>query len=113
MAVIILTTLLLLIISYVMPDSRLDVGAMSLAALNPVHALTMGLKDLSFYDQFNQKWPNQRMFYQFNAFSSAVFLCVDTILIVLITLLLDLMLPSAGQTGINFVTLVNSLSIFI
>jgi hypothetical protein len=81
---------------------------MCAVSLNPISALRMGLHDLRFYDRFGLfPWPGNRMGYQFNIFFSGIFLIVDAILLILITFLLDFVLPSAGQPGVDFGKLVD------
>ncbi|KAI6174343.1 ABC transporter ced-7 [Aphelenchoides besseyi] len=99
---IIISAILLTVFSFVSPQNRLDIGMMCVSSLNPVFALKAGLHDLRFYDRHGMfPWPGNRMGYQFNIFFAFLFLIIDTVIIVLLTFLLDTVLPSPGQTGIN------------
>ncbi|KAI6192790.1 ABC transporter ced-7 [Aphelenchoides fujianensis] len=102
MTVIILSSLLLCVFAFVAPQNALDMGMMSLCSLNPVFAVKAGLHDLRFYDRHGTfPWPGNRMGYQFNVFFAFLFLIFDTIVLILLTLLLDFVIPSAGQPGLT------------
>ncbi|KAI6234897.1 ABC transporter, ATP-binding protein [Aphelenchoides fujianensis] len=102
MTVIILSSILLCVFAFVAPQNALDMGMMSLCSLNPVFAVKAGLHDLRFYDRHGTfPWPGNRMGYQFNVFFAFLFLIFDTILVILLTLLLDFVIPSAGQPGLT------------
>ncbi|KAI6211061.1 ABC transporter ced-7 [Aphelenchoides besseyi] len=87
---IIISAILLTVFSFVSPQNRLDIGMMCVSSLNPVFALKAGLHDLRFYDRHGMfPWPGNRMGYQFNIFFAFLFLIIDTVIIVLLTFLLD------------------------
>uniref|UniRef100_A0A1I7S9H8 ABC transporter domain-containing protein n=1 Tax=Bursaphelenchus xylophilus TaxID=6326 RepID=A0A1I7S9H8_BURXY len=70
-------------------SNRLNLVAACLSALSPVSALSFGVRDLELLQRYDSLYALERISYEFNIIHSLIFLILDTIILIIFTLMLD------------------------
>uniref|UniRef100_A0A1I7S9I1 ABC transporter domain-containing protein n=1 Tax=Bursaphelenchus xylophilus TaxID=6326 RepID=A0A1I7S9I1_BURXY len=93
-------------LAFVLATNTLEVGLMCVYSLNPLSALKMAINDLEMFQRYDTPVTVfERFTYQYTFLHGAIFLFVDAILIIVVTQILDLILPSAGYPGVDFLSI--------
>ncbi|CAD5216629.1 unnamed protein product [Bursaphelenchus okinawaensis] len=83
--------------------NRLRVARMCFFALNPVAALSMGIADLEASERFGAPVSVFSSFrFRFNLLHALIFLIVDTLFIMGLTIVMDFVIPSVDSASIDF-----------
>ncbi|CAD5216635.1 unnamed protein product [Bursaphelenchus okinawaensis] len=87
-------------------SNRLEVGLMCVYSFNPITALKMAIADLELYQRYDIPLSVfDRFTYQYGFMHAIIFLIIDAVLIILLTQILDIVLPSSGNPGVNLLSI--------